>query len=158
MQFTGEKPWDPVTLDAYPSAKETNTATLYEDDTLTPAYQHGAFRTTEITASMDDTQKTVRVDIGAAKGTFHGELKRRSWVLRIRRPANWPADLQPTQIKINGRPMAILDSPIRRLARTANAMPFGDLAGAPDGDVYEITLPAAPVSRRQVVEVTYMSP
>ena len=29
MQFTGQRPWDPVTLDVYPRAGETNQATLY---------------------------------------------------------------------------------------------------------------------------------
>ena len=46
MQFTGEKPWNPVTLDLYPRAGETNAANLYEDDTLTTAYQRGEFRNT----------------------------------------------------------------------------------------------------------------
>src|SRR5208283_2704032 len=54
MQFTWEKPWSPVMLDLYPRAGETNTANLYEDDTLTTAYQRGEFRNTPITMLADD--------------------------------------------------------------------------------------------------------
>ena len=46
MQFTGETPWSPITLDLYPRAAETNSANLYEDDTLTTAYRRGEFRNT----------------------------------------------------------------------------------------------------------------
>jgi alpha-glucosidase (family GH31 glycosyl hydrolase) len=60
MQFTGEKPWNPVTLDVYPLAGTTATTTLYEDDTRTVAYRRGEFRQTQITAAADDAAKTVR--------------------------------------------------------------------------------------------------
>ena len=90
MQYTGEKPWDPVTLDCYPCAGKTSSATLYEDDTLTTAYQRGEFRNTPITVSADETAKTVHVEIGAAKGSFQGALKTRAWILRIHPPADWP--------------------------------------------------------------------
>ena len=69
MQYTGEKPWDPVTLDCYPCAGKTNSATLYEDDTLTTAYQRGEFRNTPITVAADETAKTVQC------GNWRGERK-----------------------------------------------------------------------------------
>ena len=103
MQFTGEKPWNPITLDLYPRAGETNTANLYEDDTLTTAYQRGEFRNTSIQLSADDAEKIVRVEIGAARGNFHGALKKRAWTLRIHPPADWPKNLAPSEMSVNGR-------------------------------------------------------
>ena len=152
MQFTGEKPWNPVTLDLYPRVAETNTANLYEDDTLTTAYQRGEFRNTPITASADDADRTVRVKIGAAKGNFQGASKKRAWMLRIHPPADWPKNLAPAQVRVNGKK---INAPIHRLNRDATAMPFGDQSGAPDADVFEVTLPAAPVSKSQSVEISF---
>jgi hypothetical protein len=152
MQYTGQMPWDPVTLDLYPRAGETNTATLYEDDTLTTAYQRGKFRNTLITASADDANRTIHVNIGAAAGTYHGALKTRAWILRIHPPMDWPKNLTPAQIKVSGKK---INAPIHRLNRDVTAMPFGDKTGAPDADVFEVTLPAASVSKGQSVEITF---
>jgi hypothetical protein len=155
MQFTWQKPWNPITLDLYPSAGETNTATLYEDDTLTTAYQRGEFRNTTIAAMADDEAKIVRVAIGAAVGSFQGALKERAWILRVHPPVGWPEDLVPTDIKVNGEKT---DAPIHRFKRVAVAMPFGDPAGAPDSDVFEVALPAARVAGGQSVEISFAAP
>jgi alpha-D-xyloside xylohydrolase len=152
MQYTGQLPWNPVTLDLYPRAGETNGATLYEDDTLTTAYQRGEFRNTLITASADDADRTIHMNIGAAAGTYHGALKKRAWVLRIHPPVDWPKNLAPAQIKANGKK---INAPIHRLNRDATAMPLGDKTGAPDADVFELTLPAASVSKSQSVEISF---
>ncbi|HTY87888.1 MAG TPA: TIM-barrel domain-containing protein [Candidatus Acidoferrum sp.] len=152
MPYTGQKPWDPITLDLYPRAGQTNTATLYEDDTLSVAYQRGKFRNTVIAATADEAGKTVSVKIGKAAGKFNGALKQRAWILRIHAPANWPKDLTPAPVKVNGKQS---DAPVRRLNRDAAAMPLGDPAGAPDGNVFEVSLPAARTSRLQAVEVRF---
>ena len=152
MQFTGEKPWNPVTLDLYPRAGETNAANLYEDDTLTTAYQRGAFRNTLITASADKADRTVHVNLGPAQGGFKGALKRRAWQLRIHPPVDWPKNLAPADIRINGKGV---NAQIHRLNRDLAAMPFGDKTGAPDADVFEINLPAAPVLKGQSVEIPF---
>ena len=152
MQYTGQLPWDPITLDLYPHSGVTTGATLYEDDTLTTAYQRGKFRNTAVTAAADDAGKTVSVKIGAAVGKFNGALKERAWMLRIHPPADWPKDLAPGQVKVNGKK---INTPVHRVNRDATAMPFGDPAGAPDADVFEVTLPAASVSHQQAVEVSF---
>lgn len=150
MQYTAEKPWDPITLDLYPHSGETNTATLYEDDTKTIGYQHGEFRTTLISLSADDSTKTVTVKIDAAKGKFHGELKKRSWTLRLHKPFGWMSNYLPAHVTINGWKA---DLTIRALPHTESAMPFGDKAGAPDGDVYELTLPEVKASKAIKVQI-----
>jgi alpha-glucosidase (family GH31 glycosyl hydrolase) len=152
MQFTGEKPWSPVMLDLYPRAGETNAASLYEDDTLTTAYQRGEFRTTPIAVSADEHSRTLHVSIGAAEGKYAGALPERSWTLRIHPPAGLAKNSAPVEIKLNGKK---INAPIQRLARAANAMPFGAPAGAPDAEVFEISLPSAPVANRQAVEISF---
>lgn len=143
MQYTGQKPWNPVTLDVYP-AEQTAWATLYEDDTLTVAYKKGHFRNTVISAAADDATRTVTVHIGAAKGDFKGALTRRAWTVRLHPPAAWPKDLTPIRVTINGRPSRLR---LHELPRAETAMPFGAAIGAPDGAVYELMLPAEKVSR-----------
>ena len=151
MQYTSQKPWSPITLDVYPTG-ETASATLYEDDTLTAAYKRGQFRNTIITAAADDNTKTVTVKIGAAEGRFKGALMRRAWTLRIHPPESWPLDLTLAKVVINGRRSEL---PVRKLDRAKSAMPFGDGIGAPDGDVYELTLPAVKVSKQIQVSLMF---
>ncbi|HEX3627362.1 MAG TPA: TIM-barrel domain-containing protein [Verrucomicrobiae bacterium] len=151
MQYTGQEPWNPITLDVYPAVQSAS-ATLYEDDTVTTAYKKGQFRKTIITTSADDAAKSVTVQIGAAKGHFKGALMKRAWKLRIHPWEFWPGDLTLGQVTINGK---VSDLPVRKLPRAESAMPFGDAAGAPDEDVYEFTLPETRVSKPIQVTVTF---
>ena len=54
MQYTGEKPVDPLSVDVYGFAPKTSPAprqsefSLYEDDGLTNAYQRGEFQRTPL--------------------------------------------------------------------------------------------------------------
>lgn len=157
MDYTGQKPWDPITLDLYPAAGETNSCTLYEDDTISTAYRRGEFRTTEITSSIDDSHKIVHVEINGTSGTFPGALTLRAWVLRIHPPANWPKDFGPVEVKANGETINTDDLAMHKLSRTDSAMPFGDKAGAPDSDVFELTLPSVPVAKSQSVDITFQT-
>jgi hypothetical protein len=152
MQFTGERPWDPITLDIYPRNGETNHTILYEDDTVTTAYQRGEFRTTRAMVSANTASHTVRVEIDPAKGTFAGALETRTWVLRLRRPMDWPGNFIPDTITVNG---VRIKSAVRRLVQNGSLMPFGDAAGAPDTDVFELTLPSESVSAAQNVEIRF---
>jgi hypothetical protein len=152
MQYTGQLPWDPVTLDLYPQTGQSRHATLYEDDTLTIGYRRGEFRKTPVALSADDKTRTVLVTIGAAAGDFPAALEQRAWVLRIRRPADWPETLRPQEAAVNGKRLPVS---FRRLARNGDAMPFGDPSGAPDGDVFELALPAAPVQSERRVEIRF---
>ena len=43
MQYSGQLPWDPITVDVYASIAESDRTSLYEDDTLTTAYRQGQF-------------------------------------------------------------------------------------------------------------------
>ncbi|HEU5069419.1 MAG TPA: TIM-barrel domain-containing protein [Verrucomicrobiae bacterium] len=153
MEYTGQLPWDPVTLDVYPSTTETDQTTLYEDDTLTTAYQAGQFRTTTLKTWADDAAKTVSVAIAPAAGTFTGALTQRSWVARLHRPPHWPDDLAPAQVTLNGQPIG----PVMRRVKNTTAMPLGAANGAPDADVFEVTLPESSVLTSNVLVATFAS-
>jgi hypothetical protein len=153
MQYTGQISWDPVTLDVYPSTTETDHSSLYEDDTVTTAYQQGKFRTTSFATWADDLNKTVSVSIGAAAGDFPGAITARSWVLRLHRPPNWSPDLAPVQVTLNGQTIG----PMVRRIRNTSAMPLGANNGASDADVFEVSLPESSVQTSNVIQFTFAS-
>ena len=66
MQYFGEKPIDPVTLDIYPAGNSDYK--LYEDDGKSLNYQKGEFALTEIKCS-ENTQ-SVSIDILPSEGQF----------------------------------------------------------------------------------------
>ncbi|HEY9510846.1 MAG TPA: TIM-barrel domain-containing protein [Verrucomicrobiae bacterium] len=151
MQFTSERPWSPITLDVYASTAETNRTSLYEDDTLTTAYKSGQFRTTALETWTDDSNKTISVSIAPAQGNFPGALSQRSWIVRWHRPPNWPSDLMPTRVTLNGKSIG----PIVHRTKSETAMPLGSESGAPDAEVFEVTLPENSVLTSQVVVATF---
>ena len=152
MQFTGQIPWDPITLDVYPRSGEANLGMLYEDDTVSIAYQRGEFRKTPLMVTADSAAQTVNVRIGPGGGNFRGAEPYRGWVLRVHRPANWAQNLVPVQVKANGH---TLRSVIRESVRDRSTMPFGDKIGAPDSDVWEVRLPSIPVNEVIEAEVGF---
>src|SRR5947208_16964209 len=81
MNYTGERPWDPVTVDAYPLDGADVTRALYEDDGQSNAYLDGAFRVTPV--KLSSSSGTVRISIDGAKGEFAGAVAQRAWVLRV---------------------------------------------------------------------------
>jgi len=73
LQYTGEKPADPITLYVYAGAD--GAFTLYEDDGLTYGYEKGAFA--RIPIVWDEQSRTLT--IGDRKGSFKGMLKHRTF-------------------------------------------------------------------------------
>jgi alpha-D-xyloside xylohydrolase len=73
LQYTAEKPADPITLYVYAGAD--GAFTLYEDDGLTYGYEKGAF--SQIPISWNDTARTLK--IGKREGSFRGMLKERTF-------------------------------------------------------------------------------
>jgi alpha-D-xyloside xylohydrolase len=73
LQYTAEKPADPITLYVYAGAD--GTFTLYEDQGTTYDYETGAFAT--IPLSWKDATKTLT--IGARTGSFAGMLAQRTF-------------------------------------------------------------------------------
>ncbi|MGA2030163.1 MAG: TIM-barrel domain-containing protein [Verrucomicrobiota bacterium] len=73
LQYTGEKPADPITFYIYAGAD--GDFILYEDDGLTYKYEKGAFA--QIPIHWDDAKRTLT--IGKREGSFNGMLKKRTF-------------------------------------------------------------------------------
>ena len=73
LQYTGEKPADPIALFVY--AGSDGSFTLYEDDGLSYQYEHGAFARIPIT--WNDATRTLA--IGRREGSFPGMLAQRTF-------------------------------------------------------------------------------
>jgi len=77
MNYVGERPTDPLTLDVYPAG--TTSFTLYEDDGTSYEYEKGSFALTVFASSQ--AGDGITIDIGKSKGRF--EVPDRSYVLKI---------------------------------------------------------------------------
>ena len=90
MRNTAEKPWDPLTVEIFPSGKSE--FTLYRDDGSTFAYQHG-----------DDTTTRLASDASADRVTFtiDESNKRFTPALYV---AHFHLDATPVSVSIAGRP------------------------------------------------------
>jgi alpha-glucosidase (family GH31 glycosyl hydrolase) len=85
MQYFGEKPIEPVTLDIYPSGNSSTK--LYEDDGLSLDYQNGGFAQTEITCA-ENTQ-VVNVEILATSGKYKvADRNYTLWIHLDKKPAS----------------------------------------------------------------------
>jgi alpha-glucosidase (family GH31 glycosyl hydrolase) len=149
MSYTGQKPWDPVTLDLYPSVINEAKGMLYEDDTKSNNYKNGAFRTTEMSGKVDNVNKKIIVSIDPAQGTFDGAISDRSWVVRLHKTAEWKNPV-PQSVTVDG-----VSAEFTIKSKDENVMPFMNNGGSPDGDVVEVLVPKAAVSGNRVIEVTY---
>ena len=99
MQYTGEKPVDPLIVQISPlSAGQTSTYTLYEDSGEAVAYQHGIEAWTKLSA----TQKgdNLQVEISPVDGHYPGMPLKRGYELRL--AADWP----PESVTVNGTKLA----------------------------------------------------
>ena len=80
LQWTGEKPPDPIELRVYTGAD--GAFVLYEDEGDGYGYEKGAF--SRIPLRWDDAHRTLT--IGARRGAFPGMLARRTFHVVIVRP------------------------------------------------------------------------
>jgi alpha-D-xyloside xylohydrolase len=89
LQYTGEKPADPITLCVYAGAD--GAFTLYEDDGLTYGYEKGAFA--RIPLHWDNGAG--KLTIGQRQGSFPGMLTARTFhvvLVTMDRPQGFPFD------------------------------------------------------------------
>jgi alpha-D-xyloside xylohydrolase len=77
LQYTDEKPADPVTLFVY-TGKDAS-FTLYEDENLNYNYEKGAFA--QIPFTYD--QETGTLTIGERQGGFNGMMKKRTFHIKV---------------------------------------------------------------------------
>ena len=95
MEFTGQKPVDPLIVNVWPLAPGASSSySVYEDSGKSTDYQRGVFTRTPIHAAQKGD--TLTVEIGPVEGSFPGMLKSRAFELRL--PADWP----PAAVTVNG--------------------------------------------------------
>ncbi len=154
MQFTGERPWDTVVVDAFiPSSGTTQTErTLYEDDGITPKYQQGASGRTLVTLTV--VTNSVNLVAGKLQGEFAGRLKTRTWVFR----AHLPKEKKLVSATLNG---AKVEARMLTPSHDAGAMPFrgeGARPGAEAGGVIEVRADSRPTNESSALVLTLTSP
>jgi alpha-D-xyloside xylohydrolase len=105
LQYTDEKPADPITLFVY--SGRDGAFTIYEDDGVSTGYEKGAFAT--IPLRWDEASGTLT--IGKRAGSFPGMLARRTFqVVRIRRGRAVPFSFTPRPDKTvlyTGEPVTV---------------------------------------------------
>jgi len=80
LNYVGEKPADPITFNIYPEDDGSASATLYEDDGLSPAYKTGAFRRTAV--SVRRGPRGFVVSIAAPDGTYNPGSRKFNFVVK----------------------------------------------------------------------------
>jgi alpha-glucosidase len=99
MEYTGQRPVDPLILNISPLADgQTSAYTLYADGGKAETYKDGVYTLTPITASQHG--ETLTVDVAPVQGSYPGMLTGRGYELRL--PGDWPpvsvtADSQPLE-------------------------------------------------------------
>jgi hypothetical protein len=170
MQYTSEKPWNPITLEVFPPASGSAdvTRTLYEDDDSTYNYDTlNQYTKTDITASRINATD-MRVTMNPAQGNFPGMLASRGWIVRLHTDAAHTTE----QVRVNGTPVTLGASWTKGAlpeARLLNPTAFpgtitsanfpiplqgeGQVPGpnAP-GPVAEVWVPTASTTTTQIVE------
>jgi alpha-glucosidase (family GH31 glycosyl hydrolase) len=80
MKYVGEKPVDPITFAIYPDENGSASATLYEDDGTSPAYERGVFRRTMVNAKRSGMGYAVSVS--APQGSYNPGGRRFNFVIK----------------------------------------------------------------------------
>jgi alpha-glucosidase (family GH31 glycosyl hydrolase) len=89
MQYTGQKPVDPLILNIWPLADgHSSSYTLYEDGSDGESYKHGVYALTPISAVQQ--RDTLTVDIAPVQGGYPGMPASRGYELRL--VADWPPE------------------------------------------------------------------
>ncbi len=145
-QHTSDKPWDPITIDAYPPSRDGSIErVLYEDDGSSNEYLNGSGRWTKV--SLKRTGDRITLIISPAEGKFKKMLKRRGWVARIHLPNGTSATVTDS----GGADIDLLDPQKEEVA-----MPFLGPRSNPgplSGPVLEADYAAGPLSIRRVLKI-----
>ncbi|MBB5351661.1 hypothetical protein HNR46_001900 [Haloferula luteola] len=152
MQFTDERPWEQVVIDAIAPTEDTTTSRqLYEDDGTSNAYLTGASRRTQIETRREGER--FRVSIQPAAGSYTEAPEERSWTVRLHLP---PATPQGT-LFLNGKVLPWEDESVSWIPGGGNNDDTMPLSGAgsgtrsAQGPMVEVALPAASVTLAQEV-------
>ena len=96
MQYVGEKPVDPLTINVYRGAD--GAFELYEDDGVSMAYRKGESATTKL--SLKDARDRFTIEIGPTRGEYAGAPESRSCIVRVFGAS------RPEKVTLNGTPVS----------------------------------------------------
>ena len=142
LQYTSQKPMDPITADVYVGGRVINKVQLVEDDGISNAYLKGEVARTEVSLLADENQATLW--FGATKGSYPGMLSERNWIARI----HLPAGRLPGEMVLDGKAVHYTTERHREVR-----MPFQSGAAPEEGEVVTIKLPATDVRNEHVVKL-----
>jgi alpha-glucosidase len=95
MQYTGQKPVDPLILEVEPLADNAkSTYSVYDDSSKGEAYKRGICTWTDVEAGQSGDAFTV--EIAPIRGSYPGMLRERAYEIRL--PGDWP----PQSVTVNG--------------------------------------------------------
>lgn len=100
IKYVGEKPFDPITFNIYPDDKGSASATLYEDDGVSPSYKQDGFRRTTINARRMGAGYAVT--LGAPSGRY--QPGKRSFAFIVK---STPGRGLPVRVADDGSPRTI---------------------------------------------------
>ena len=126
---TKEQKWDKLVFDFYPDKTSSDGGCLYEDDTLTTAYQEGGFRISPYEASYSEEENAYVVVLRASKGSFEGEKFFSSREITFKCHLLHKENVIK-KVTVNGQ-----DHEFILVKRKPMAFPFNAQEGARDGDV-----------------------
>ncbi|HEX4311188.1 MAG TPA: TIM-barrel domain-containing protein [Acidobacteriaceae bacterium] len=95
MEYTDEKPVDPLIVRIYPlSDGHSSSYRLYADDSQSESYQNGVCTWTPLTAEQKGD--TLTVDVTPVEGSYPGAIADRAYEIQL--PDDWP----PASVTVNG--------------------------------------------------------
>jgi alpha-glucosidase len=99
VQYTDQKPIDPLILKIFPLADgQASTYRLYSDASKSEAYKRGVCTWTTLSAKQKGD--TLAVEIAPVEGSYPGMITRRAYQLQL--PGDWP----PESVTVNGTHLA----------------------------------------------------
>ena len=100
MNYTGEKPHDPITFNIYPDATGKASTSLYEDDGSSPAYKQDVFRRTAVTVKRFG--RIYSASVSAPEGSYKPGNRKFTFIVRSALRLN-----RPFTINDNGKAQTI---------------------------------------------------
>jgi len=99
MEYTDQKPIDPLILEVYPQVEgKASSYRLYADASKSEAYKRGACTWTKLTAKQQGD--VLAVEIAPVEGSYPEMVLMRSYEVRL--PGDWP----PDSVIVNGTSLA----------------------------------------------------
>ncbi len=142
MEFTSQKPWAHLFIDAYvPSGTIQTSRMLYEDDGRSQAYLNGDFHKTYV--SLNKSGRSFALNIEPTSHSSRSSVRNRRWTIRLHAPQG----THLSHLAMDGK--SIADGSFGEVGLPEKALPFENNGwSGKNGNVLEIALPGRVVSQR----------